>query len=364
MFNTDYQEIIQQLDTIDPIAYGKTRNDVKGAVTRLSPYISRGVISTRQVAEFVLNKGYDPRRIESFLKELAWRDYFQHVWLAKKDDIHHDVKQPQTGVLHHQIPLSVVEANTGIQAIDEGIDALYQTGYMHNHVRMYVAGICCNTGGSHWYHPAQWMYYHLLDADWSSNALSWQWVAGSFSHKKYIANQENINRYGHTHQRHTFLDHPYEVLSQWKCPDELKATIKVDLTTTLPPSDRFQFQPDLPTCLYHFYHLDSQWMKDTPANRILILEPSFFKQYPVSSKTIDFVLQLSKNIPGIHVFTGEFDDLLRSYELSPDRIHFREHPTVAHFRGIAHPRQWIFDDVTGYYPSFFAFWKKGEKKWR
>mgnify|MGYP006195700273 CR=1 FL=1 len=60
---------------------------------------------------------------------------------------------------------------------------------------MYLAAMVCNNAKSHWLTPARWMYYHLLDGDLASNALSWQWVAGTFSHKKYIANQQNINKY-------------------------------------------------------------------------------------------------------------------------------------------------------------------------
>ena len=50
------------------------------------------------------------------------------------------------------------------------------------------------------------MYYHLLDGDWASNALSWQWVAGSNANKKYYANQDNINKYFNSSQKQTFLD--------------------------------------------------------------------------------------------------------------------------------------------------------------
>ena len=94
---------------------------------------------------------------------------------------------------------------------------------MHNHLRMYTAAICCNIGQYHWLQPAKWMYYHLLDGDWGSNALSWQWVAGTNSHKKYIANQENINKYCFTKDENTFLDKSYAELSAFeKIPLEIK----------------------------------------------------------------------------------------------------------------------------------------------
>ena len=85
---------------------------------------------------------------------------------------------------------------------------------MHNHLRMYVASIVCNVAQSHWINPARWMYYYLLDADWASNSLSWQWVAGSNSNKKYFANQDNINKYCLTTQKGTFLDLDYQKISK------------------------------------------------------------------------------------------------------------------------------------------------------
>ena len=78
-FTTDYKTILEKLDEVDPLKYGKTRNFVNGAVTYLSPYISRGVISTKQVLLHILTKGYKIQQIESFVKELCWRDYFQRV---------------------------------------------------------------------------------------------------------------------------------------------------------------------------------------------------------------------------------------------------------------------------------------------
>ncbi|MDX1409150.1 MAG: FAD-binding domain-containing protein, partial [Saprospiraceae bacterium] len=197
-FPARYEDIVARIDHIDPVAYGRTRNYLDGAVTRLSPYISRGVISTRQVMNRVLDRGYNPARIEKFLQELAWRDYWQQVWVALGEGINYDLRRPQEQVEHWVMPKAVAEAATGIDAVDAGIRELYDTGYMHNHLRMYLAAITCNIGRSHWRTPAQWMYYHLLDGDWASNALSWQWVAGTNSRRKYIANQDNINKFCHT----------------------------------------------------------------------------------------------------------------------------------------------------------------------
>jgi deoxyribodipyrimidine photo-lyase len=355
MFTTDYNEIIALIQEIDPIDYGKTRNYLHGAVTKLSPYISRGVISTKQVAKAILDKGYKPFEVESFLKELAWRDYFQQVWIAKQTEIDKDLKQEQPNVQNHKISTAIVNANTSIKAIDKALEDLFCNGYMHNHMRMYVASLCCNVAKSHWYNPAKWMYYYLLDADWASNALSWQWVAGSFSNKKYFANQENINKYCNTTQSKTFLDISYEKFEKIDIPTELKDLSNIHFKTNLPSKTDIKINGELPTCLYNFYNLDPIWMISQECNRILIFEPSFYKNYPVCNNTINFITQLSKNILGIQIFVGEFDELLKT--VGESEIHFKEHPTNQHYKGVLHNRDWMFENVKGYYPSFFSFWK-------
>ncbi|MGK0127529.1 MAG: deoxyribodipyrimidine photo-lyase, partial [Candidatus Azotimanducaceae bacterium] len=165
IFPISYAEITQRIRAIEPIKYGSTRNYINGSVTYLSPYISRGIISTKGILSEVLDKGYKPAEIEKFIQELAWRDYWQQVWIAKGDAINQDIKHEQTPVSNTSISQAIIEANTGIEAIDNAIEIFYKTGYLHNHLRMYIASIACNVGQSHWKKPAQWMYYNLLDAD-------------------------------------------------------------------------------------------------------------------------------------------------------------------------------------------------------
>ena len=68
-FSTDFATIIEKIDRVNPLLYEKTRNFVDGAVTNLSPYISRGVISTRQGLERLLAKGYKIAEIPASLTE-------------------------------------------------------------------------------------------------------------------------------------------------------------------------------------------------------------------------------------------------------------------------------------------------------
>ncbi len=359
LFPTTYDEITQRIRSVDPVKYGKTRNFVNGAVTYLSPYISRGVITTQHIFSEVVKRGYQPRHIEKFIQELAWRDYWQQIWITKGNAINDDLKHKQTPIANLLIPKAIANATTGIEAIDTAIDYFYQTGYLHNHVRMYIASMACNIAQSHWKIPAQWMYYHLLDADWASNALSWQWVAGANSNKKYYANQENINKYCHTHQKNTFLDVSYDAFNKLPIPNVLQEIASLQLKTPLPIATSITIDESIPTLLYNFYNLDPLWKKEMPANRILLLEPSHFRTYPISQKTIDFIWALSENIEGIQYYVGEFEELMRSHSFGV--IYYKEHPLNKHYKGIEEPRDWMFT-VTGHYPSFFAFWKKCKKE--
>jgi deoxyribodipyrimidine photo-lyase len=358
-FDTSFDFIQNRINSIDPVAYGKSRNYVDGDVTYLSPYISRGVISTRQLLETVLEKGHSPKHIEKFIQELAWRDYWQQIWLAKGNLIDEDLKRPQPDSCNHGIPKNITLAKTGIKAIDSALQDFYKTGYLHNHIRMYVASLCTNMAKCHWSEPAKWMYYYLLDADWASNALSWQWVAGANSNKKYYANQGNINKFCYSNQQNTFLDVSYEELTEMDVPSELQTIVPFNLRTHLPEPQSLSIKPSLPTLLYNFYNLDPNWKKETEANRILLLEPSHFEKYPVSDQSLAFAMNLGKNIEGLQIYAGEFHELIESYAI--DKPYFKEHPTNAHYQGIEEPRDWMFS-VKGYYPSFFSFWKKCKKE--
>lgn len=358
-FSTSLASILDRIDQIDPSRYARTRNFIDGDVTYLSPYISRGVISTKTVLDRTLARGFEPQKIEKFIQELAWREFYQRTWQVKEEMIDRDLRQPQEGAENSGMAASLINASTGIDAVDLAINGLYQTGYMHNHLRMYTAAIACNVARSHWLVPARWMYYHLIDGDWASNALSWQWVAGTASSKKYYANQENVNRYCYTAQTGTFLDVDYADFEGMKIPASFAETISPVLTTDLPESNPLDINNSIPTLIYNSYNLDPQWNADLTANRILLLEPSHFRRYPVSPRVMDFIIGVSQNIEGLQIFVGEFGELEKDFHLAD--IRFKEHPLNKHYIGSEESRDWMFD-VRGSFSSFFSFWKKCERQ--
>lgn len=359
LFPTQLQDILAKIDKVDPVAYSRNRNYTDGAVTGLSPYISRGVISVKQVLENVLSRGYHPAAIEPFIKELAWREYFQRTWQTLEDDIFEDIRIVRNGLWRKGVPLSILKASTGIEAVDDAISNLYNTGYMHNHLRMYTASITSNISRCHWTEGAKWMYYHLLDGDIASNTCSWQWVTGHFSNKQYYCNQENINTYTGSYQRGTFLDVPYSDLPAAEIPQHLSDISIPELQTVLPEKKVPELDPGLPLLVYNSYNLDPLWRSKQKANRLLLLEPSHFRVHPVSENVIRFLISLADNIPGIQIFTGEFYEIPHIHKFP--EVYSKEHPAFKHYSGIKEQREWIFPSTGRFHSSFFQFWKHHKK---
>ncbi len=355
---TGYSDILQKLESIEPVKYARTRNFLDGAVTHLSPYISRGVLSLNQVKSFLMER-FSKKESMKYINELAWREYFQREWEQLDEFIFEDIKRNQVHVKTRNMIKALAEGKTGIRKVDEHILGMAETGYMHNHMRMFVASIACNIAHAHWLKPSQWMYYHLLDGDIASNALSWQWVAGTFSSRKYLANQENINYYTRDDQRNTFLDKSYEALMIAETPVELSESCSLELRTILPPSDIFKIDPSKPLLLYNSYNLNPEWHKGEDVNRVLVLEPSHFEKFPVSEKVIRFILGLKNNIPGIQLFTGEVASLPLIRKCK--KILSKTHQAFKHYPGEKEKHEWMFEVEEKYYSSHSAYWKECEK---
>lgn len=350
-----YETLIEYIHHVDPVEYGKTRNFTDGAVTYLSPFISRGIISTKIVFDIMIKRGFELKPIESFVKELCWRDYFQRVWQVR--NLEEEIKQAQMKQTFQDLPSVIQEKSLSIAFFNEQIEQLESIGYLHNHVRMYLASLICNIGQYHWKIPAKWMYYYLLDGDWASNACSWQWVCGANSQKMYMMSEENISFFTKSEISNTYLNSFHQNPLQSSIPEEWKRAEVLELKTQLPKVEALKFDDSLPTCIYNYYNMDPQWKKDINANRILLLEPELFEKYPISDLCIDFMLKYANWIEDIQVFVGSFEEFKKQYP-SPNPIYFKEHPLNRHYQGIQEDRDWIVPSLDGYFPSFFAYWKK------
>ena len=206
-----------RLEAVRPADYARTRNHLGGAVSRLSPYITHGMLTLPEVYRAVDGR----HRIgpqHKFTYELGWREFFHHQWSRLGDGIFASLRGGPLpdDAYSDELPADLIEARTGLPVIDRAVEALYATGWLHNHARMWLASYTVHLRKVHWRAGADWMYGHLLDGDLASNHLSWQWVAGTASHKPYLFNAENVARYAppEWHAPGTVIDCSYEDLDR------------------------------------------------------------------------------------------------------------------------------------------------------
>lgn len=362
-FPPDYHSVLSRIEEIDPLLYDKTRNYISGAVSYLSPYLSRGVITPVTVRSVLLRK-YNEAALYKFTFELAWREYFQHVWWQKGDNIFSDLNTTDPSVVSKGIPAAVLESKTSILEINKGVEQLYDTGYLHNHLRLYIASVCTNIARVHWYEPARWMYYHLLDADPASNLLSWQWVAGTFSSKKYYFNQENMNKYTGSTQRGTPLDVSYDDFPLKEIPPEFRTTAVFHHPVIHLQSETVEIPDDpLPVFVYTPFHLDPEWRATEKGHRLFWWPEPLMTQLPMSERTIRFIEAFACNIPGMQFFKGTYAELLQLTE--EKRMVTRRHPL---FKSAKESQldtdHLLFPEITNVSGSFMRYWKKCEEQLR
>lgn len=182
----------ERIAAIDISRYGSTRNRIDGRVTRLSPYLTHGFTTIPTLFDRLPALTLQ----DKLAFEFGWREFFHHVWHHSGDAILADLRLPLPGLRYAEVlPADIREGRTGLQVIDRAVRELYDTGYLHNHARMWLASYVVHLRKVHWRAGADWLYAHLLDGDLASNHLSWQWVAATFSAKPYLFNAENVARF-------------------------------------------------------------------------------------------------------------------------------------------------------------------------
>lgn len=189
-------------------AYARHRNHDLGArrdnVSGLSPYLRHRLITEREVVAATL-AAHPLSSAEKFVQEVFWRTYWKG-WLEQRPEVwrryRRDLDETATGADHTGADHTgadysdAVAGRTGIEAMDAWTRELIDTGYLHNHTRMWFASIWIFTLHLPWQLGADFFYRHLIDGDAASNTLSWRWVAGlQTAGKTYLATADNIARY-------------------------------------------------------------------------------------------------------------------------------------------------------------------------
>lgn len=157
--------------------YGDARNlPAQAGTSRLSPHLHFGEISPRQIWHAA------PKwRGSQFMAEIGWREFAHHLLFhfphttdapLRKDFERFPWRENRRELQAWQ------RGQTGIPLVDAGMRELWETGWMHNRVRMVVASFLVKNLRMHWLHGARWFWDTLVDADLASNTLGWQWAAG------------------------------------------------------------------------------------------------------------------------------------------------------------------------------------------
>ncbi len=150
----------------------------------LSPHLHFGEISPVQILQHLNSTQNIPSYntdTNHFINELIWREFSCYL-LYHTQTIHQEninTKFNNFPWKNHSLQLTAWRlGKTGYPIIDAGMRELWQTGYMHNRVRMIVASFLVKNLNIHWHKGRDWFWDCLVDADLANNSTSWQWVAG------------------------------------------------------------------------------------------------------------------------------------------------------------------------------------------
>ena len=171
-------------------------------VSQLSPFIRRRILTEFEVLKAVLNR-HGLSSAEKFIQEVFWRTYWKgwlemrpSIWLDYQNDLSRLENQLMTQSGLRKSWETACEGKTGVECFDFWARELKETGYLHNHARMWFASIWIFTLNLPWQLGADFFLRHLLDGDPASNTLSWRWVAGiQTKGKTYLARRDNICKF-------------------------------------------------------------------------------------------------------------------------------------------------------------------------
>jgi len=153
------------------------------ATSSLSPYLSMGVITTRQCLAAMEVYSEDPDWFYSqWVTELIWREFYRHLlvffpemnrWQPFKPEVEEKISWQYDEALFR----AWCDGETGFDIVDAGMTQLRETGWMHNRVRMITASFLTKLLRQDWRLGARFFMQHLIDGDFASNMGGWQWSA-------------------------------------------------------------------------------------------------------------------------------------------------------------------------------------------
>ena len=156
--------------------------------SRLSPYLTAGVLSVRQClnAALIRNKGvFDGGNegIVSWIKELLWREFYKHVLTGfPRVSMGRAFRVQTEAIAWRQAPDELrawQEGRTGFPLVDAAMRQLVDTGWMHNRLRMVVAMFLTKNLLIDWREGERFFMQHLIDGDLAANNGGWQWSAST-----------------------------------------------------------------------------------------------------------------------------------------------------------------------------------------
>ena len=183
--------------------YSKLRNfdlgpEGRSNVSCLSPYITHGIISEKEIIKKSLDK-FSFAKNEKFIQEVLWRTYWKG-WLELRPNVWNDylieLKKIREDFKDNKEYLNAIEGKTNIECFNYWVNELKENNYLHNHTRMWFASIWIFTLELPWQLGAEFFMQHLYDGDAASNTLGWRWVAGIQTQgKHYLASEWNIKKF-------------------------------------------------------------------------------------------------------------------------------------------------------------------------
>ncbi len=165
----------------DSYSVGRDRPD-QNLTSKLSPYLHFGEISPMDIYNQVgISKKINSQNKDKYLAELGWRDFSYNLLYHYPDMTKNPIQNK-----FNKFPWLNDNKNlkrwqkglTGIPIVDAGMRQLYETGWMHNRVRMIVGSFLTKNLLLHWKFGEEWFFDTLVDADIGSNSAGWQWISG------------------------------------------------------------------------------------------------------------------------------------------------------------------------------------------